>query len=245
MARTLLAFALAFCTLIAAPAAGANACAVPVADEAITLIVDFEVGGQARYVRLYQRPIWPGAASGVTVGIGYDLGHQRASTILQDWHEHAERERLAGMAGIIGEAARVARAGVADILVPWDHAIGVFRDASLIEYCRRARLAFGAAAFDAAPAQVQGALVSVVYNRGASMIGPARVEMRVIRDVCLPADDAECVATQIRAMTRLWRGSSIEAGMERRREAEATLATSRQPFARRQENDQAQRESSS
>lgn len=197
---------------------------MPLEDEAVALIVDFEVGGQALYVRRYQRPIWPGAASGVTVGIGYDLGHQRAAAIRQDWHRHAERERMASMAGIVGEAARLARLGVADIVVPWEHAMDVFRGASLVEYCRRARRAFGPAAFDAAPAQVQGALVSLVYNRGASMTGPARLEMRQIRDVCLPARDAGCVAGQIRAMVRLWRGSSIEAGMYRRRFAEAALA---------------------
>lgn len=129
--------------------------------------------------------------------------------------------------------AALARVSVADIRVTWEHAIEVFRDASLIEYCRRARLAFGPAAFDAAPELVQGALVSLVYNRGASMIGPARLEMRHIRDVCLPAGDAACVAAQIRAMTRLWRGSSIEAGMYRRRYAEATLAVSRRQRSRR------------
>src|SRR5690606_14503639 len=126
------------------------------------LIVDFEVSGQTAYTRRYQRPIWPGAASGVTVGIGYDLGHQRAATIRRDWQAHAERERLAGMAGITGQAARQVLATVADIIVPWEHAIDVFRGASLVEYCRRARLAFGPAAFDAAPPLVRGALVSLV-----------------------------------------------------------------------------------
>lgn len=233
MARALLALAVALLALIGAPAR-ADTCAVPLADEAIALIVDFEVGGQALYVRRYQHPIWPGAASGVTVGIGYDLGHQRAVTIREDWRDHAERDRLATMAGIIGEAARQARPGVADVIVTWDLAIGVFRDVSLIEYCRRARRAFGPSAFDAAPALVRGALVSLVYNRGASMTGPARLEMRMIRDKCLPAADPGCVADQLRAMTRLWRGSSIEAGMYRRRYAEAALAAGRRRSGRRQ-----------
>lgn len=241
MARHLLACALALCALIGGHAR-AGACGLPVADDAIELIVSFEIGSQALYVRRYQQPIWPGAASGVTIGIGYDLGHQRAATILMDWHRHDERARLASMAGITGTAARAALPQVRDIIVTWDHAIAVFRDASLIEYCRRARRAFGPASFDAAPPLVRGALVSLVYNRGASMTGPARAEMRHIRDVCLPAGDAGCVADQIRAMTRLWRGSSIEAGMQRRRYAEAALAAragsraGRRPYSRRRAN---------
>ena len=229
MARLVLARALALCALIPGPAR-ADSCAVPLADEAIALIVEFEVSGQGAYTRRSQWPIWPGAASGVTIGIGYDLGHQRAATIRQDWHAHAQRERLAGVAGITGQAARQVLATVADIVVPWDHAIDVFRGVSLVEYYRRARRAFGPAHFDAAPPLVRGALVSVVYNRGASMTGPARVEMRAIRDRCLPAGDAHCVAEQLRDMTRLWRGSSIEAGMERRRYAEAKMAAGGTPW---------------
>ena len=41
---------------------------------AIDLIVREEVGSQARYKHKYQHPEWPGGASGVTIGVGYDCG---------------------------------------------------------------------------------------------------------------------------------------------------------------------------
>lgn len=63
--------------------AQADTCAVPLAEEAIELIVDFEVGGQALYVRRYQHPIWPGAASGVTIGGG--KGVPRREVIYRTW----------------------------------------------------------------------------------------------------------------------------------------------------------------
>lgn len=56
------------------------------------------------------------------------------------------------------------------------------------------------------------------------MAGDSRREMKTIRDVCLPASDSACVARELRSMCRLWRGTSIEAGLCARREAEAKLS---------------------
>jgi hypothetical protein len=46
-----------------------------VSERAIQLIVYFEVTDEATYRRKYQRPVWPGLNSGVTIGIGYDVGY--------------------------------------------------------------------------------------------------------------------------------------------------------------------------
>lgn len=203
---------------------GAATAAAEIHPDAEALIVGFEVGSEQRYTARYQRPIWPGAASGVTVGIGYDLGHQQRSVILADWHDHPQRERMASAAGVRGQSAKALAATLQDVRVTWPQAMGTFRRTSLVTYRRIARRVFIAEQFDRLPERTQGALVSLVYNRGGSMVGPARAEMRAIRDDCLPRSDTRCVAAQIRAMNRLWRGSSIEAGMHRRREAEAVLA---------------------
>lgn len=220
-----------------AEAAGAILHAVPLPDpvvpvqaprtlecpEAVELIIRFEVGSPTLYEAKYQRPIWPGAASGVTIGIGYDLGHTAPKVIAADWQPHPQRDRLPGAAGIRGPPARPLAATMADVVTPYPLAHQVFIATSLLEHEHRARRAFGDA-FEAAPPCVQGAITSVVFNRGASMTGERRAEFRRIRDRCLPAGDYACVAHEIRAMTRIWQGTPIEAGMRRRREAEARLA---------------------
>jgi GH24 family phage-related lysozyme (muramidase) len=143
-----------------------------------------------------------------------------------DWQRHPHAARLQSAAGLTGPMAREALRRFADIAVEYGLAREVFDQTSLVEHYRIARRVFKPAQFDAAPGLVKGALTSLVFNRGGSMAGPGRVEFRVIRDTCLaaPATSGACVATQIRAMKRLWRGSTIERGMDRRREAEAVLA---------------------
>lgn len=190
---------------------------------AVALIVRWEVGSQELYTRRYEAPIWPGGASGVTWGIGYDGGHQTRQQIGLDWTALAAASRLQSTAGIIGPVAQPVVRDLRDVRVPFGLASDVFGVASLPRYHASARRAFGADAFDALPADARGALVSVVYNRGASMTGPARTEMRAIRDVCLPGGDVHCIAGQIRQMCRLWRGTSLEAGLCGRREEEAGL----------------------
>lgn len=193
-----------------------------IAPEAVDLIIRWEVTSRARYDRALSRPIYPGGASGITWGIGYDGGHQAAPRIRSDWPDHPHAGRLADTAGLTGERARDALPKFADIETPWGMAVRVFADRSLPAYRAHAARAFGPP-FEAAPPHVQGALVSVVYNRGPSMSGGSRREMREIRDACLPANDAACVAHQIRSMCRLWRGTNLERGLCDRREDEARL----------------------
>ena len=80
---------------------------------------------------------------------------------------------------------------------------------------------------DALPADAQGALFSLVYNRGTSMTGDSRSEMRAIRDA-VPAGDLQKIADQLRAMKRLWVGKGLD-GLLKRRDAEADLAESSIP----------------
>lgn len=210
--------------LPAAPAPGRDGGMHPAA---VDLIVEFEVSSQAYYDRRLSRPIWPGGASGATIGVGYDLGHQTARVILEDWHAHAQRERLPEASGIVGEPARAAAQRLGDVVTAYGLAYAVFRDASLPAYASRTRRVFGGSGYDRLPAAAQGALVSLVYNRGTSMRGDARREMRAIRDTCVPAADVECIARELRSMCRLWVGTELEAGLCRRRHAEAELAEQR------------------
>lgn len=190
---------------------------------AASLIIRWEITSPAYYRRRLAQPVYPGGASGVTWGVGYDGGHQIAAVILDDWHAHLARERLATTAGVTGAKAKAILPRYRDITTEYAYAAEIFETRTLIEYERRARRAFGKGFEDLQP-NACASLVSLVYNRGASMTGDSRREMKNIRDHCVPAADNACIAREIRSMKRLWKGTSIEAGMDGRREAEALLA---------------------
>lgn len=190
---------------------------------AAELMVRWEVTSVARYNRALQWPVWPGGASGVTWGVGYDGGHQVARVIADDWAAHTAVARLTDTAGLTGGAAKAALPRFRDIITPYDLAYQVFRERSLVEYERKAARAFRVDLASIRPGAC-AALVSLAYNRGGSMTGDSRREMRAIRDDCLPGLDYSCVARQIRAMSRLWVGTPNEAGLRNRRNDEARYA---------------------
>lgn len=209
----------------AAPAAGlAHVPDSPVDADAVAMVVAFEIISPHYYSAYLLRPIWPGGASGATIGVGYDLGHQIEPVIRQDWRDHARVDALAGGALITGAEARALVIQMRDIETRYPLAEQVFRVATVPRYWQATRRAFPG--IEALSPGARGALFSLVYNRGSAMAGSRRTEMRAIRDRCVPAQDYHCIAAQLLAMRRLWRGTDIEAGMNRRREAEAKLALS-------------------
>jgi hypothetical protein len=194
-----------------------------VAPAAVALIIRWEITSPAIYTKRYQRPIWPKGASGITVGVGDDLGHQTAQVIARNWHEHANVDRLVTAAGIIGARARDALPSYRDILTPYPLAETVFASATLPAYDSLAARTF-ADGWDKLPPNARGTLTSTVYNRGASMRGDRRREMRVLRDDCVPRGDLECMAAQYRSMCRLWAGTENSTGLCNRYRETADLA---------------------
>ena len=72
----------------------------------------------------------------------------------------------------------------------------------------------------------QGVLVSLVFNRGASLAGPRRREMANIHDILenpSVQNKPSAIAQELRNMCRLWPDIP---GLQRRRVAEANLMTS-------------------
>lgn len=193
---------------------------------AVDLIVRFEITSPAYYTKRLQRPVWPGGASGVTWGVGYDGGHQPRQRIAADWSLHPAVLRLQGTAGIIGARAKPLAASLRDARTPLPMAQRVFAQSTLPAYDALAARTFRHG-WDALSIDARGALTATVYNRGASMRGDKRAEMRTLRDVCVPAGDTACMAAQFRSMTRIWRGTSLQAGLTRRYEATARLAERR------------------
>lgn len=193
-----------------------------ICDAAIAMVVEFEIISRAYYQKRLTKPIWPGGASGVTIGVGYDLGHQIPTVIDLDWRNHAQAQLLPAAAGVTGTSAKQLTAGMAHIITPIDLAEAVFELSTIPRYWQMTRRAYPG--IDSLTPCAKGALLSLTYNRGAAMAGDRNREKRAIRDDCVPRGDNHCIAGQIQAMTRLWAGTSIETGMRRRREAEAELA---------------------
>lgn len=193
--------------------------------KAAETMANHEVGSKALYIRKFQSPVYPGASSGPTVAIGYDLGTQGRSTILNDWFFHKDAQRMSTASGLLGAAkASPWVAANKSIVVTWPDAVRVYNNVSLPKYYAMARKSFGSSNFDQAPQGVRDALTSVVYNRGASMTGSRRVEFRRIRDVCLPNRDWECVAVNLENQCHLWAGTNVYNGLCGRRKHEAQMA---------------------
>lgn len=178
---------------------------------------------------LNQPGIWPGGMSGITIGIGYDLGYVTVDQFESDWGEllaTGPRARLAGCVGLRGIRARNRAAGLGDIRVSRARAEQVFAEKTLPAMVQRTERAFPG--FERLPEDARGALVSLVYNRGASMVDDSpqdrRREMRAIRDA-VARGDLLAIAGQLRAMERLWEGRHLD-GLIARREAEARLVES-------------------
>lgn len=189
----------------------------PLTDRSRTLILEAE--------GLNQPGKWPGGASGITIGVGYDLGQVKVDQFVADWGDvlpAAQLERLKTAVGLAGEKAKAAAPALADILVGKDVALKVFLARSAPEYQKKTEGAFPG--LDKLPPDAQGALVSLVYNRGTKMDGDRRTEMRAIRDAVAKGDLKE-IAAQLRAMKRLWEGQGLP-GLLKRRDAEAALVES-------------------
>lgn len=196
-----------------------------ISEDAMKLIVLFEVTSKARYEQQFQRPIWPHGASGVTIGIGYDAGYVNESWLRSDWKDYLSEQELSVLApacGLTGKEARDALPRFQAVAVPWDNANPQFRKQVLPRYVAQTLKSLPKAATLLDDAL--GALVSLVYNRGASFRkqGDRYKEMRKIQEL-IASGKPELVPEQIRAMKRLWAGQPNLRGLLIRRDLEAKL----------------------
>lgn len=182
------------------------------------LIAYFEGGGKSYYYKRLANPSVPSQTSGITIGLGFDIYYQREdlarywSGILSD----DEINRLRSVSGYLGEHARKKLPLVRSIYVDYFSALSVLSK-NLVYYTDLAINAFKTAGKGLNRDQI-GVLTSIVYNRGASMAGERRREMREIRDH-IQRGKLDAVPAAIRSMKRLW----SDEGLIKRREMEAKL----------------------
>jgi GH24 family phage-related lysozyme (muramidase) len=175
---------------------------------------------------------WPGGESGITLGYGCDIGADPKS--LEYWRgilsDH-QIKRLAVAKGKTGNAAAAIARQFSDINISKTDALRVFMTHTLPLEIALTRQTYPG--IDLLPPTVLGAMTSIVYNRGPSLAGGNRSEMRDIKDVITQFANTppqsrdvkatlEKIADLIQAMKRLWVGKGLD-GLLTRRDAEAKL----------------------
>lgn len=156
-----------------------------ISPEARDFVIQYEVGSRQLYEKKYIEPEWPKGASGVTIGIGYDVGYNTAAEVKAHWDgliSQDDIQRLLRAVGVKGAKAGAIISDFRGIRVPWDAAIAAYERTTMPKNGALVLGAFPNAA--ELPGHSFGALFSLVFNRGAAMDGDRRLEMRNIRDAC-------------------------------------------------------------
>ena len=183
----------------------------------IQAIINWETGGESYYDK---HPEWPGAESGVTIGVGWDLGQTPASETSRAWSPHLNAATLAllvSVSGHKGQAAKEVLKHVRHLVIPWTSAHSVFENVTLPTWYMRTLRIY--------PQMVDlhgdcaAALVSLCFNRGTSLTGERRREMCNIQAL-LRTGNLKEIPKQFREMKRLW--PTLE-GLRRRRVQEGDL----------------------
>jgi len=183
----------------------------------IRAIINWETGGESYYDK---HPQWPGAESGVTIGVGWDLGHTSATETSRAWSSHLPASTLAllvSVSGHKGVGATHVLPHVKHLVIPWDAALSVFENVTLPAWYMRT-LRIYPQMLDL-PGDCAAALVSLVFNRGTSLSGERRREMSNIQAL-LRTGNLKEIPKQFREMERLWPNVK---GLRRRRNEEADL----------------------
>lgn len=196
-----------------------------VSARSLSHIVKFEISSKTNYEKKLRRPTWPGGSSGVTIGIGYDVGMTSKKQIKSDWEgwiTDIDLERLLTAQGIIGAAARQLARTLSNIDIPFELAENVFYRSTLPRFARLTRATYPGV--HQLPADAQGMFLSLVYNRGTSLSGSRRTEMAAIKPLVLSGvTGLSAIAEQVQKMARLWPDTP---GLQKRRHSEAALIRS-------------------
>lgn len=175
------------------------------------------------YNRKYRKPIVPdpvNTSSGVTIGIGYDCGQVSTNKIKMDWQSVLPLHSviaLAATAGLTKQSAVKKLPTVKDVDVPIEIALQVFYNTTIFDSASKAAKIYPDL-FRLHPVE-QSVITGLVYNRGTSLNGDKRKEMRDLI-VAIKNDDDKSMADLIRYMCRLWPNTL---GLQKRRQAEAAL----------------------
>jgi hypothetical protein len=193
----------------------------------LDLLLKYEVGGgKSYYDKFLSKFTWPKGASGPTIAIGIDCAYYTKTELSKIFNflPQNQIELIQGSVGKTGEKGReytriLRNAG---ITVDWEKALDIFYSITWPKFTKLTNKTFlGATELKE---DAYGAIVSIVFNRGTSLNGQSRLEMRNIKEL-IPFKDYKGIAKEVRKMKRLWVGKGLD-GLLERRETEAKLIES-------------------
>jgi GH24 family phage-related lysozyme (muramidase) len=193
----------------------------------LALLLNYEVGGGQKYYEKYlSKFTWPKGSSGPTIAIGVDCGYYTPAELQKifSFLPSEQIELIEGASGKTGAAGKqyTIKLRAAGITVSWEQAEHIFETLTWPKFSKLAEKAFPGLAD--LHEDAYGAIVSLVFNRGTSMRGDSRREMRVIK-MLVPDKQYSKIAAQLRSMKRIWEGKELD-GLLERRDAEASLVAS-------------------
>lgn len=202
---------------------------VPVSQKAVDMIIYYEVGGKEYYESRLSKPTvpaWQTTSSGVTIGFGFDCGYNtkdQIATAMNGILSNDEIKALQSVSGMKGKNAYYN--GLPKVKntvhLSYSDAEQIFKKDSLPRFTKQTANAFVLSS-NRLPPDCNGALTSLVFNRGPSMANSdSRKEMRWIR-YNISVNKEENVPSDIKAMKRLWSYTKLK-GLHLRRDAEAKL----------------------
>lgn len=167
------------------------------------LIINQEVSSREHYYATLTQPIWPGGMSGITIGLGYDVGTVSVLQLQKDWASILQPSEIIRLSKYCGKMGAVCKSYLPiPVTVTWDQAKKVFFKTSLVNHARMAANVYPG--LENLHPYEQTAIVGIVYCRGNS-IAPTdrRKEMRALV-AAIQADDDTLMASLVISMERLW-----------------------------------------
>ena len=132
-----------------------------------TPVINFETGGINYYNKFLKSASWPGGSSGITIGIGADLGYmteKEFESFFQQCFNPLEASRLKSTIGLKGPAAKLHLSSVKSIKLEWKDAFDIFIEWTLPKFWKLTNAVWPGT--DQLCEKAQIALVSIVFNLG-------------------------------------------------------------------------------
>lgn len=196
--------------------------------KSLDTIIYYEVGGREYYNKAYTKPMvpaWQTTSSGVTVAFGFDLGYNTKDQIRKAFSGVASESEIIALQSVSGLKGKNAYYNGLpkirnSVRFTYEQSEKVFKRDSLPRFTKQTADAF-ALSKDRLHPHSNGALTALVFNRGPSLSGSRRTEMRDIKyHVSIKKENL--VPNDIKSMKRLWSYTSLK-GLHLRRDSEAKL----------------------
>ena len=190
----------------------------------LELLLQYEVGGGKFYYEKYlSKFTWPGGASGPTIAIGVDCAYYSEKELagIFSFLPKDQVIKIQASSGKTGQQGKeyTKELRALGITINWEKALEIFENLTWPKFTRLAEKTFPG--LSQLHPDAYGAIVSLVFNRGTSLVGEKRREMANIKTL-IPNKDYKNIAEEFRNMKRVWKGKGLD-GLLERREAEAKL----------------------